>query len=218
MPAKSESQIIKIIQDMVKAGEPEEKIISTLLNLGVEEKQAKRLLLLAEANTFALLESELSKMVNANIESLKKETLKEATNAAKQSVASMEKKINTKITAELNKAKKEISAENKKFQEKILKRNSEIAENVSLFAEKLNSLAAELGQVQQDLKEIKVRGVGLKSRILSALLIIFGLALFVVDIFFFLPKFVSTPSVDAAITFVMLAMLGILMFFTASLL
>ncbi|MDP2974247.1 MAG: hypothetical protein Q8N60_04300 [Candidatus Diapherotrites archaeon] len=64
MPAaKSASSIIAIIQDMVKAGEPEEKIIKSLAELGVKPDQARRLLLLGEANTFALLQNEINKIV-----------------------------------------------------------------------------------------------------------------------------------------------------------
>ena len=58
VPKQPESQdvsIIKIIQDMVREGESEEKVIQTLKELGVDPDKAKRLLLLGQADTFGLL-------------------------------------------------------------------------------------------------------------------------------------------------------------------
>jgi len=70
MPVKEnakEASIIQIIQDMVKNGESEEKIIKTLESLGVEADKAKRLLLLGQADTFALLRNEISKIIAADM-------------------------------------------------------------------------------------------------------------------------------------------------------
>ncbi len=58
-----QASIISIIREMVKSGESEENIIRSLKQLGVEEKKAKKLLLLGEADTFALLQNEINKMV-----------------------------------------------------------------------------------------------------------------------------------------------------------
>ena len=63
MDRPSEASIISIIREMVQAGEPEENIIKSLKELGITEKDAKKLLLLGEADTFSLLQSEINKMV-----------------------------------------------------------------------------------------------------------------------------------------------------------
>lgn len=60
---QGEASIISIIREMVRSGESEENIVQSLKDLGIEEKKAKRLLLLGEADTFALLESEINKIV-----------------------------------------------------------------------------------------------------------------------------------------------------------
>ncbi len=60
--------IIEAIQEMVKSGESEENIIKSLQELGVKPDQAKRLLLLGEANTFALLQNEINKLVKRYVE------------------------------------------------------------------------------------------------------------------------------------------------------
>ncbi len=66
MPEKntpSQASIVSIIREMVKSGESEETILASLKELGIEEKDAKKLLLLGEADTFALLQNEINKMV-----------------------------------------------------------------------------------------------------------------------------------------------------------
>jgi len=60
---QSEASLISIIREMVKAGESEENILKSLEQLGVLEKDARKLLLLGEADTFALLQKEINKMV-----------------------------------------------------------------------------------------------------------------------------------------------------------
>lgn len=64
----TKASIIAAIQKMVQSGEDEETIIESLKQLGVSEEQAKRLLLLGEANTFALLQSEIAKIVQDEVE------------------------------------------------------------------------------------------------------------------------------------------------------
>ena len=49
----NDESIIKVIQRMVQAGESRESIIKALRELGVSEEQAKKLMLIAEADTLA---------------------------------------------------------------------------------------------------------------------------------------------------------------------
>jgi len=53
--------IIKTIQEMLRKGEKEEKIVETLKSLGVNQQQIKNLILVSEANTFDLILSETKK-------------------------------------------------------------------------------------------------------------------------------------------------------------
>ena len=59
----NKGSIIDIIQKMVQEGQPQEKILQTLKDLGVNEEQSKRLLLIAEADTFTLLKKEINSLV-----------------------------------------------------------------------------------------------------------------------------------------------------------
>ena len=62
-----ESSIIETISKMVREGKNEKKIIAELKVLGITEEQSKRLLLLAEADTFDLLKSEIKKIVRQDL-------------------------------------------------------------------------------------------------------------------------------------------------------
>ncbi len=64
--AKTDTSIIEIIEKMVREGESEEKIVQTLKDLGIPQDKAKRLLLLGQADTFALLRGEIKKSCRPN--------------------------------------------------------------------------------------------------------------------------------------------------------
>ncbi|HLD58201.1 MAG TPA: hypothetical protein VI977_00990 [archaeon] len=64
---KSERSIIKIIAEMVREGETEEKIIRNLCELGAMEDEARRMVLIAQAQTYDSLKEEISRIVESNI-------------------------------------------------------------------------------------------------------------------------------------------------------
>ena len=78
------NSIIKIIQTMVQNNEPEEKIIKTLQSLNVSKEQAKRLLLIAQADTFTLLQSEINKIVDKEVSEKQEQMEKKSTRFCKQ--------------------------------------------------------------------------------------------------------------------------------------
>ncbi|MBN1940619.1 MAG: hypothetical protein JW772_00390 [Candidatus Diapherotrites archaeon] len=59
--------IMKIIAEMVRQGEPEDNIIKTLRELGVGEDEARRLLLVAQAQTFEMLKTEISRIIESHV-------------------------------------------------------------------------------------------------------------------------------------------------------
>lgn len=61
--------VINIIQEMLQRGESEEKVFATLKELGIKEDQIKNLLLIAQADTYSLLKSEVSKFTQDKIDS-----------------------------------------------------------------------------------------------------------------------------------------------------
>ena len=56
----ADESVINVIQRMVQEGQSREAILHTLNDLGVEDDQAKKLLLIAEADTFTLLKKEIN--------------------------------------------------------------------------------------------------------------------------------------------------------------
>lgn len=64
----NETSIIEIIEKMVKEGRPQKEIIAELKALGIKEEQARKLLLLGEADTFALLKNEIRKIVKEDMQ------------------------------------------------------------------------------------------------------------------------------------------------------
>jgi hypothetical protein len=68
MPAeKSEKGIIKIISEMIREGETEDKILKTLKALGAKDDEARRMLLVSQAQTFDQLKTEIGRIVETQI-------------------------------------------------------------------------------------------------------------------------------------------------------
>lgn len=67
MIQRREASIIETISKMVREGKSEKEIIAELKILGVKEEQARKLLLLAEADTFDLLKAEIKKIVRQDL-------------------------------------------------------------------------------------------------------------------------------------------------------
>jgi len=91
---KSRRSIMKIISEMVRNGEPEDRIIKTLRELGIGDDEARRLLLVAQAQTFDLLKNEIGKIVESQISkentALKEMITSQATQTAKERIVTPE--------------------------------------------------------------------------------------------------------------------------------
>ncbi len=215
-PSAQESSIIEIVRKMVAEGEPEERIIQSLKDLGIEEDRAKRLLLLGQADTFALLRSEISKIVRADIEAEKPKLMdfiqQEANKAAEKGKETMEKAV----MADLKKYEKDITGQSKTFQEQINETVQKFAELSDRVRSKLNDLGEQVRQVQIDMDEFKLKGVGTRNKLLSMVLIALGVAFLIADLYMLLTM--QAPiSADSIIILVIMALVGIVMLFVATL-
>jgi len=213
---RGEASIIQIIQDMVKEGESEEKIVSTLKELGVEPEKAKRLLLLGQADTFALLRSEISKIITGDIEKeipkLLKKIGEEARKKEKELRASLEKisseqKRNFEET--FTKTEKELATE---FGEKVAKA-IEVSSNVR---EKLNELGEHVYQTEVDLEEMKAKGIGARNKMISVLLVLLGIGFSISSLYLFFVSFQAAITVDSMIITVVMALIGVTMLFVST--
>ena len=168
------ASIISIIREMVKSGETEENIIRSLKELGVEERKAKKLLLLGEADTFALLQNEINKMV------------KEYFDREKPGLASyIKKELAVKEQEMINKVEKRaLSAfkEDQKFIENqatmfqarvnqsvknIVQLNSETKQNITNLGSRISNNERELWGLKE--KILGSKSIGIVSGVLLAL-------------------------------------------------
>ncbi len=182
------NSIIEIIQKMVQEGQPREKIVQTLLDLGVNEEQAKKLLLIAEADTFTLLRKEISSIVKEEFinnqkgfEDLIHNDLEKIENEERSNIKEM-------AALELSSAKKQIMDESKNFEDRINKTISSSQKTVSMVKIALDSINERIAQIELDVEQIKVHKFRKKSMVFSyamlglgSILLIISLSLFVIN-------------------------------------
>jgi len=216
---RRESSIIEIIQKMVKEGENEDKIIRTLKDLGVEPDKAKRLLLLGQADTFALLQSEIGKIVRTEMEKERPEMKKYIEESSGEVSEEIRQKITKAVIADLKQYEKDVTGQSKTFQEQIeetLRSVSSLSDRVRV---KLNELGEAVRTVQLDMEEMKIRGVGTRNKLITTFMIVLGLAAGVADIWLLYSTFgAPSTSVDSVIIMVILAMISITFLFVATVL
>ncbi len=177
MPA-DEKSIIKIIQKMVQDNEPEQKIVETLQSMGVEQDQAKRLLLIAQADTFTLLGAELDKIVAEKM-AVQKEILQKESAAFINNVLEQKKKeIRVEMEKELLRYKTDLFDNQKKFQDSI----NESIEKIAKLNEQSYAMSEEnkkmIETVNKDLSETKLKGIKVRRSIARTMLMVFGIAAF----------------------------------------
>lgn len=216
--SEKEASIIQIIQEMVKEGENEQKIISTLESLGVEPEKAKRLLLLGQADTFALLRSEISKIVREDIEKEKPEFVKFINQQAEKASNIAKEKITKDVLADVQKYEKAITGQSKSFQQQIAENMQRVTEISDRVRDSMNDLGNRVATIEKDLDEMKVRGVGVRSKLVSIILMGSGIIFCIAALFLFFINFQGVVSIDSIIITVVMALVGITMLFVSTLL
>lgn len=212
MAAKEETSIIQIIQDMVREGEPEEKIIQTLRDLGVEEDKAKRLLLLGQADTFALLQSEISKIVKSN---LQQEIPKLSTMMVEEARKSGEASKQKAMEEIRDKYSKLVNLE--KFQAEVNEKVKSAVDLSERVRDKLNELGEKVQLALTDLQEIHSKGIGTRNKWVSIGLVALGIIFCIATLYTFLTTFSAKLTIDGIIITVVMAAIGITMLFVSTL-
>lgn len=184
-----DDSIIEVIQKMVQEGQPREKIIQTLKDLGVNDDQAKKLLLIAEADTFTLLRKEIGSMVKEeffknekNFEDLIHDDLNKITKEEKN-------KIKDLAYSELNVAKKQIMQESKDFEERVNKTISTSQRTVSMVKITLDSINERIAQIELDMEQLKVHKFRKKTMLFSYAMLGLGAILLIVSLSLFALNF-----------------------------
>jgi len=173
-----EKSIIRIIQKMVQDNEPEEKIVKTLQAMGVSEDQSKRLLLIAQADTFTLLSSEIDKIVSEKVNEKQKQLETEIKDIIEKELTEKKKEINSDIEKEYLKNKAALSENQKQFQSSVNDAISKIAK----LNEEVYAMSSEnkkmIETVEKDLTETKLKGVKVRRSIIRNALLALGILLF----------------------------------------
>lgn len=195
--------IIEVIQKMVQEGQPREKIIQTLRELGVNDEQSKKLLLIAEADTFTLLKKEINNLVKESFEEERK-NFEEIIHSDLQKIEDEEKgNVREIALSELGSAKQQIIDESKNFEDKINKTISSSQKTVSMVKIALDSINEKISQMELDIEQIKVHKFRKKSMLFSYSMLTMGTILLAVSIYLF---FVSFEKLDASL----MVMVGIM--------
>ncbi len=204
MVKKKEEGIIEIIQKMVRQGKSNEEITKTLEAMGVREKEAKRLLLIAEANTFALLEREIAKIVEKKfggfIEKKEKEIDRVISGRIKEKEKAFEK-LSQEKAAGLEEKIKSLSKSALGIVEKTRKRTED--------------LTKEIEQLKIDIERLRL--TGRKPWWLAKLIVGVGLLFSALFVYVILRGLSLPITIDETIRLIVVAIIAVTMFFVAAL-
>jgi hypothetical protein len=204
----NEKSIIQIIQKMVQENEPEEKIIGTIKSMGVEEEQAKRLLLIAQADTFTLLSSEIDKIVQQKVDQKQKVIEDETRVFIDKDLEIKQKEISSKLEKEFLKYKLTLSDGQKQFQESVNDAISKLARlNEEVYAMGYENKKM-IDTIERDLTETKLKGVKVRRSITRNTLLGIGMILFAVSVLLVINTFVSKFNIDQITGAVVFALIG----------
>ncbi|MDO8627962.1 MAG: hypothetical protein Q7K42_05845, partial [Candidatus Diapherotrites archaeon] len=185
-----EASIIQIIQEMVAAGENEEKIIATLEQLGVDAAQAKKLLLIGQSDVFALLKNEIHKIViddltreRPNVDKYIEDRARKLTKDIADEEASVMKK-------NIKEWEEDVASKSTKFQKQINDTVQSVTELSDRVRDQLNVLGEQVQQVRLDLEELKLTGIGKRNQTIGTIVLGLGILFILVALgiagFFFL--------------------------------
>ena len=207
----NDKSIIQIMQKMVRDNEPEEKIIQTLKDLGVSEQQAKRLLLIAQADTFTLLGSEINKIVKETVSAEKEKMQSESQKFIGNVLAKEKENVKEEINKEFLKHKLVLTEEQKKFQGSVTDSVSKIATlNEDVYNSSMTNKKM-IDQMKKDLEETKLKGFQVRRSIMRNLMLGAGIIFFIIAAISMVLVLLTTFSIDYITVGIALAFVGIIM-------
>ncbi len=145
---KKDVSIIEIIEKMIGEGEPDERIIKTLKDLGVPEEKAEKLIRIAQADTFSLLRREVKKIVEQQLEQEKPVLKKFIEDEAMSAATETRNQVTKAVISDLKEYEQDITGQSVTFQEQIREnvgRVNELSEKVKV---KLNELGDAVRAIQ----------------------------------------------------------------------
>jgi thiamine pyrophosphate-dependent acetolactate synthase large subunit-like protein len=199
-----EASVIKVIQEMLRAGESEEAIIKTLLEMGINENQAKRLLAVSQADTLALLQAEIGKIVREQLENELPALQTYIDKSLIQIRADLEGKLKGDVKAAIAEARED------------LKRDVKLLHDVTdSTGEKIKSIEEKLADLRLEVKEMRMRRLGTKNEWVALMLVLGGIAFYITALYLLLVQF-QNITMDLLILIITIAITGTTMFFGSS--
>jgi hypothetical protein len=197
---QSQASIVSIIREMVKAGESEETIIKSLQELGIKEKDAKRLLLVGEADTFALLENEINKMVKEYFDKEKPSLVKYIKDKVGETEKEMLNKVEKRALGAFKEDQRFIENQATMFQARINQSVKNILQLNQQTKQNIANLAGRVSNNEREVWTLKDRVFGSKTvKLVSMILIALELGLVAVTaILIFTGNL--TPSFETMLT------------------
>jgi hypothetical protein len=218
METDKDKSIIQIMQKMVRDNEPEEKIVQTLCSLGVSDKQAKRLLLIAQADTFTLLGSEINKIVKETVSAEKEKIQTDSQRFINKLLEKEKVLVKEDITKEFLKHKLVLSTQQEKFQGSV---NESVSKVAKLNEEVYNSSMENkkmIDQMKKDLEETKLKGFRARQSAVRSIMLLFGIALFAISAITLIMTILTDFNIDYVTTGIALAFLGmVVVYFSTNL-
>lgn len=169
---QSEASIISVIREMVKSGESEESIIKSLEQLGIAQKDAKKLLLLGEADTFALLQKEINKMVKEYFDKEKPELVEYIKNKVGETENEMVDRVENRSLNAFKDDQRFIENQATMFQARINQSVKNILDLNEETKRNIRDLGGRISNDERELWVLKERVFGTKTvKALSAILL-----------------------------------------------
>lgn len=177
--------IIQVIQKMVQEGQPREKIIQTLQDLGVNEEQAKKLLLIAEADTFTLLKKEINSMVREEFDNNRKDFDALIHQELSKIESSEQDKIKDLALARVSEVEKDVKENVHAFENDINQTINTSQKTVSMVKIALESINEKISQLDLDVEQLKVHKFRKHTMLFSYFTLALGAVLLIFSIFVF---------------------------------
>jgi hypothetical protein len=179
----NDESIIEIIQKMVQEGESQEKIVQSLKDLGVNEEQARKLLLIAQADTFTLLKKEINVLVENSFNQQKKEFEKIIHNDIMRLEDQEKEQVKEIARDQLKEVEEEMLQKTKSFEGRVNEIIVSSQKSVGMVKTALDSVQERLAQTELDVEQIKVHKFRKGSVIFSYAMLLLGAMLLILSVY-----------------------------------
>lgn len=211
----SPPSVIELIQKMVEENQSESRIIATLRDLGVPEPQAKRLLLLGQAKTFSLVKSEISNMVESEVDGQKLELEKFVDARVSKIVADKEKDLQKTLEVQFVHYRTKVKSEQEDFQKHIKETIAKMSEISEDLKEQQNNNAKIILDLKKDLDEARVKGLKTRKSAIRLTLNGFGVLCFISAICLFIYSIFFGFMFDYLFGSVIFVIVGVILMYSS---